>query len=372
MKQKKLVIDVRMLNSSGIGVYIEYLVKGLISAKKYEIILLGNKVEIEDKFDSNSFYKIIDMELPIYSLKEQIYLPFIIPVCDIFWSPHYNIPLLPILAKKRIVTIHDTYHLAYSKTLNIFKVLYAKILLNSAVMLSETVLTVSEFSKNEIIKFTNSRMNKIKVIYVGIDIDKFIKVSDTIKKVETAKRLDLPEKFVLFVGNIKPNKNLTKLLKAFLMIIKDYPDLKLVIVGKKEGFITGDQEVYNLIEQTEVLKSHVHFTGYVEINDLPLIYNLATLLAFPSIYEGFGLPPLEAMACECPVVVSSVASMPEVCGNAGQYVDPFETKSISKGIELVLSNEKLRTNLIQLGKARVKEFNWSISLAKLVSILDSI
>ena len=372
MTQKTIVIDVRMLNNSGIGVYIEYLVGGLISAKKYKIILIGNENDINAKFNTNGIYRVINVELPIYSLKEQFYLPFIIPKCDIFWSPHYNIPLLPIVAKKRIVTIHDTYHLAYSKTLNIFKVLYAKILLNSAVRLSEVVLTDSEFSKSEIIKFTNSIADKINILYVGIDTDRFIKVLSETSKIALAQRLQLPDKFLLFVGNVKPNKNLSKLLDAFLTTIKDHPEFNLVIVGKKEGFITGDKEVYKLIEQNELLKSHVYFTGYVAVNDLPLIYNLATLLVFPSIYEGFGLPPLEAMACECPVVVSSVASMPEVCGNAGYYINPFESVSISEGIDQVISNDKIRDNLIKLGKARAKEFDWPTIIVKFISIIDTI
>ena len=370
MIQKTITIDVRMLNNSGIGVYIEYMIKGLLLAKKYNIVLVGNKIEIEAKFNLNDFHKIVDLTLPIYSLSEQFYFPFIVPRCDIFWSPHYNVPLLPIAAKKRIVTIHDTYHLTYSKTLNVFKILYAKVLLNRAVKLSKTVLTVSEFSKNEIIKFTNSTADKIKVIYNGIDLSTFVKISDRGYISEIRGRLNLPEKYILFVGNVKPNKNLHRLLKAFLMISNNHPGLKLVIVGKKDGFISGDREVYRLIEQDEYLNSHVQFTGYVTVSDLPIIYNLAILLAFPSIYEGFGLPPLEAMACECPVVVSSVASIPEICGNAAQYVSPFETESISEGMDLVLSNETLRLNLVELGKERIKNFDWSTSVKKFISIID--
>ncbi len=372
MVHKTVSIDARMINSSGIGIYIEYLVRGLLATKKYNIILIGNKAEIESKFDVTSLYRLIDVNIPIYSLKEQLYMPFMIPKCDLFWSPHYNIPLLPIKAMRRMVTIHDTYHLAYGNSLNFFKVLYAKIILNSAVKLSNRVLTDSVFSKNEIIKYTNSTTDKITILHVGIDTKTYSKISDERVKLEVAEKLSLPNKFILFVGNVKPNKNLVRLLEAYLTVIDDYPDTKLVIVGKKEGFITGDDRVYKLIEQNEHLKSHVHFTGYVSPNDLPIIYNLATMLAFPSIYEGFGLPPLEAMACECPVVLSAVASMPEICGNAGLYINPFEIESISEGIRLVMSDEKLRTNLIQLGKERVKEFNWSISLTKLISIIDII
>lgn len=370
--RKTIVIDVRMLNNSGIGVYTEHLVKGLVAIQRYSIILIGNKAEIDAKFDTDSFSKVINVNLPIYSLKEQLYLPFLIPKCDLFWSPHYNVPLFPILAKKRIVTIHDTYHLAYSETLSALKVMYAKVTLNSAVRLSDLVLTDSEFSKSEIIKYTSSSTDKIKVLYVGIDTANYVKIFDVEAKSAAAKRLQLPDKFILFVGNVKPNKNLARLLKAFLLITKNHPGFNLVIVGKKEGFITGDQEVYKLIEQNDYLKSHVYFTGHVAVSDLPLIYNLATLLAFPSIYEGFGLPPLEAMACECPVVVSSVASIPEVCGNAGQYVNPFEIESISEGIDLLISNEDLRLNLIELGKARIKQFDWSVLTAKFVSLVDAI
>lgn len=367
MKRKKIVIDARMLLNSGIGVYLEYYIKGIVRSNDFEVTLIGNEEIIISKFGSGFIKNIINLHTPIYSIKEQLLLPFIIPVCDIFWSPHYNVPILPIRAKKRIVTIPDTYHITYSKTLGIFKQIYAKLMVNRAADLSNNITTISAFSKSEILAATNCCESKVSAIHIGVDLDKFkyIYTAGNIIK----EKLSLPDKYILFVGNVKPNKNLVNLLAAFQRIIEIDNTCYLVIAGKKDGFLSGDNKVFDILKTSPELQRHVIFTGYVEEGDLPLVYNSALLLAFPSIYEGFGLPPLEAMGCECPVVVSSTASLPEVCGDAARYVDPFDINSIFLGLMDVITNTDFRTELINKGRERVKKFSWDKSVEKFIEIL---
>ena len=349
-----MVVDTRMINASGIGRHIKGILPILM--EKFEVILLGYREELRNyHFLKN--VKIINMKSKIYSIKEQIELPLKIPKCDVFWSPHYNIPVLPTRAKKRIVTIHDVYHLAFQHTLSLPQRIYAKLMINQAVKRSDIVLTVSEFSKQEIIKYTRTSKD-IKVIYNGIEPQWYKK-----------QPLSLSERnnYILYVGNVKPHKNLVRALKAF-SLLKDNK-LKFKIVGKKDNFITADKEVEKIAQK---LGNRVEFTGYVSDNELKELYRKAKLFLFPSLYEGFGLPPLEAMACGTPVVVSNVASLPEICGDSAYYVNPYDINNIAKGIETVLDDEKLQKELIQKGLKRVKLFSWEKSAKKLIEIIGEV
>ena len=370
----KICIDARMVSNSGIGVYIrnytEYILKNNCFA---EVILLGKKIDLNKAFGHFSNWRCHEMNVPIYSIKEQFVLPFLIPQCDIFWSPHYNIPLLPIRAKKRVVTLPDTAHLALSEPFDfgLIKKLYANIVFKAATLLSDVITTISEFSKNEIIKYTGVSPSKVHVILLGINSTLFEKITDEVLLIKTREKYKLPQKFILFVGNIKPHKNLSSLLDAFLIANSDIETYKLVILGKKEGFITGDGKVFEKINENKVLQEKVIFTGYVAEEDLPTIYNLASLFVFPSIYEGFGFPPLEAMACGCPVVCSNSASLPEVCGESVLYVNPTNASEIAAIIVKVADDEKLKDVLIQKGIIQSKKYVWEQSAIQFIDCLKN-
>jgi len=366
---RSLIIDLRMINYSGIGTYLKNLVP-FFKDSIFSLKVLGNVREVKNFLKDDT--EIIPFGAPIYSISEQLSYPLIIPRCDVFWSPHFNAPILPIKAKKRIVTIHDVYHLAFYESFNSLQKVYIKLVINSAVNLSDKIITVSNFSKSEIIKYTKVNPEKIEVIYNGVDNNRF-KILD--RKVLEPFRSKYPENFILYVGNVKPHKNLKNLLKAFSIIQKkNYKDYYLVIVGKKEGFITGDKEIFQILEDSYELRTKVIFTGYIEDDELPVLYNLARLFVFPSLYEGFGLPPLEAMACGCPTVVSNLSAIPEVCGDASFYVNPLEPEEIALGILKVLNSDDLRKNLIEKGLERVKSFNWEKSAKKhretILTLLD--
>lgn len=361
MSSTKLTIDFRMHNASGIGTYIKNIVPFLIN--KFEITLLGNSTEI-NQYNCANKVKIVECNSKIYSIKEQFELFKKIPRCDVFWSPHYNIPLLPIKAKKRLVTIHDVFHLAFYDDLSFKQKLYAKAVINQAVSRSDKILTVSKFSVDEIKKYTNTKQN-IEIVYNAIDFDKFEVIDDKSKLDLIEDKYKLPSEFLLFVGNVKPHKNIKKLLFA----LKDI-DTNLVIVGKKDGFITGDDNISSLIKECN-LDNRVFFTGYVDDEDIPVIYNLAKLFIFPSLYEGFGIPPLEAQACGCPVVCSNVASLPEVGGaDSVVYCNPYSVEDIKEKIEIVLNNKDLQNELRQKGFENIKRFSWEESAKKIIEVIE--
>lgn len=357
----KLTVDARMLNHSGIGTYIRNLLPGLSSSMSMHCIVGENGNTIISNFQPGKASK---AAAGIYSVKEQLQLPNLIAPCDVFWSPHYNIPVAPIAARRRLVTIHDVFHLAYYNQLSLKQKLYAKLVLSLAVRLSDTIITVSDFSKQEIIKYTGARPDKIQVIHNGVDAARFQATLPPQQSALIREKYKLPEKYILYTGLVKAHKNLQRLLQAYRLMLRkaNMQSFHLVLCGKYEGFITGNTDLPSYIASLG-LEGKVTMAGYVDEEDLPHIYQMASLFVFPSLYEGFGFPPLEAMASQCPVVVSRAASLPEVCGDAAVYIDPYSVESITEGMLQVLSNPQLRDTLIQKGKERIKLFSWQQSLA---------
>lgn len=362
MQYKELVIDFRMHKASGIGTYIKSILPFLV--EKFEVILLGSRAEIQDYAWSKGV-KILECKSKIYSIKEQLELPLKIPKCDIFWSPHYNIPILPIRAKFRVVTIHDAFHLAFYDTLNFMQKIYAKTILNQALSRSDIVFSVSDFSQREILKYAKTDKN-IFVVPNAIDERRFNHYYDSNTLEVVARDYSLPKDFVLFVGNVKPHKNLKNLLFAL-----EKMDLNLVIVGKKDGFITGDSVISEIIRGKNI-SDRIFFTGYVKDADIAAIYNLAKLFVFPSLYEGFGIPPLEAQACGCPVVCSNAASLPEACGDSVVYFDPHSVEDMRDKIQMVLDNKNLQNELRAKGFENVKRFSWERSAKQIIEIMENL
>lgn len=296
--------------------------------------------------------------LPIVSrLNSRIY--------DLYWQPNF-IPESNIKAKHIVSTVHDfSFYLQPQwhpkERLDYFENNFWK-----NVKKSDHIITGSHFSKEEIIKYLKFDASKITVIHHGVDHDIYKVYPKEILQ-ETKKKFDLPTNFILFVGSIEPRKNLITLLKAYTNLSnKDKDNTSLVLVGFK-GW--ENKEIMQLIEKE---KSHIKYLGYVEDQELPLIYNLASVFVYPTYYEGFGIPPIEAFACGTPVIVSSAASLPEVCGNAALYINPNNEDDLKRKLEILLNDSTLQKALIKKGLEKVKEYSWQKSAQKHLEVFTEV
>lgn len=356
----KLVADLRLIHNSGIGTYIKNIFPDILD-RFSDVSVLGDPNELSN-FAWYEKVKVITFNSKTYSIQEQLLFPFKVPKCDVFWSPHFNTPIFPIAAKRRVATIHDINHIANPQFFSAFKKLWAKMLYKNTVKKSDQIITVSEFSKAEIIKNFKVEKYKVKVVKSGVN-KLFIECTCY------EEGISLPEKYILFVGNVKPHKNLITLLKAYVNLENsEKSEYKLVILGKKDGFITGDEEVFDFIKRNN-LKDSIYFTGQIEDKLVPIVYKKASLFVFPSLYEGFGLPILEALASGVPTLSSNKASLPEVGGDAVIYFDPKDYLELKEAIHKLLYDENLRSHLISKGYKRVKEFSWEKAAAKHYNIL---
>ena len=365
---KTICVDARMYLASGIGTYLRNILKLLHQEADYVIKVITSRAVVENANEVKQWDYVI-AESPIYSMKEQWEIPYKISECDIFWSPHYNIPLLPVRAKKRIVTIHDVFHLAHKETLPLHKSVYANIVTKRAARYSDLVITDSEFSKSEISRFTGINSDKIRKILLGVDFTGFSTQYSSNESKAIISKYTPPERFILFVGNLKAHKNLDRLIEAYKLLIKNtISPVHLVILGKH----FADFPIREKVLQEKSLRGLVHFYDSVDNKELCWFYAKAVVTVLPSLYEGFGLPPLEAMCCGCPTVVSNAASLPEICGNASVYIDPQSSVSIYKELEKVINDDSLRNKLSQNGYARVKEFPWKKSFDEHLKVFEEV
>jgi glycosyltransferase involved in cell wall biosynthesis len=225
-------------------------------------------------------------------------------------------------------------------------------------------VTISENTKQNIMSFYGIDSERICVIFPGFESDRY---HLGIKTEGLKKKYALTE-YLLYAGNLLPHKNLQRLLRAFSLIAMQFP-YKLVIAGFR------DPRYYPaLVAEAQVLRvsEKVLFLNYVPADELPAFYAGAEAFVFPSLYEGFGLPPLEAMACGCPVVTSNVSSLPEVCGDAAYYVNPYDIENIAEGIHKVLTDKFLRRSLIEKGLERAKLFSWEKSAKEHLKVFEEI
>lgn len=341
-----LCIDSRMIDSSGIGTVLKNVIPFLTDFR-LSLIVNANFSKAAEA------YRLIPCDASIYSIREQFVLPSLIPKCDLFWSPHYNIPIFPIRAKKRIVTIHDACHLAFKNSLGWKQKFYAQAMLKQATSRSDLVITDSFFSRFELNKYL-SPTNEIHVIYPAVDFDRFSQEPSSGSTDSLIRKYSLPSSFFLVVGNVKPHKNLKLILDAYEQFSIEIP---LVVIGKINGLSQLDPSIQR-IRNSPKLQNKIFLVGEVLDKEIPIFYHLAQALIFPSLYEGFGLPPLEAMASGCPTIVSNRASLPEVCGDAAFMINPDDPEELANAMFKVSSDPDLQKELIKKGKLQARRFSW--------------
>ena len=353
-----ITIDLRMLNSSGIGTYLRNLVPRVIADNpSIMFTILGDAKNLESyDWAQKKNVSIRNFQATIFSIAEQFILPFLIPKgTTLFWCPHFNVPLF--YRGKLLVTIYDTFHLAMPELVGgLHKRLYARVMFAAVRLKADAILTISNFTKIELNCLAGCKNEIIFPIHLGVANSWF-----------SQHKSDSPhdKPYLLYVGNVKPNKNLSKLMDAFSILTHEISH-DLIVVGKKEGFITGDNMV---LSKAADMADRIFFTGYVNDELLRQYVVHADIFVFPSLYEGFGLPPLEAMATGCPVIVASSASLPEVCGDAAIYCDPRDSNDIAEKIKLVLMNGNLREQLRKNGPEHAKLFTWEKCADKTSSVI---
>jgi glycosyltransferase involved in cell wall biosynthesis len=255
-----------------------------------------------------------------------------------------------------VVTIHDLVPLFFPELVPKKHRLFFKIFMKRAAKTADLIITDSEYSKQDIVQYLAVPEEKIRVIYLGYEPPR-TNVADPQKCQEILARYGITQPYLLFVGVIEPKKNLERLVEAFALLRQDSSfgkTFQLVIAGGKGWFYeTLYQKVHDLH-----LDDHVIFTGFVPDQDLPALYTSAEVFVFPSIYEGFGLPVVEAMAYGVPVVTSNVSSLPELVGNAGMLVDPNHPEAICEGLTEVLANPQKQAQMKQAGLLQAQRFSW--------------
>ncbi|MBK7895333.1 MAG: glycosyltransferase family 4 protein [Anaerolineaceae bacterium] len=253
-----------------------------------------------------------------------------------------------------IITIHDASLFLHSHTHPTSRLLALRLLLPHVARRATAVITVSHHARQDLIRVLQLPAEKIHVIHEAAP-DNFRPLVDPIQRQQLRLRYNLPEKFILFVGTIEPRKNLSRLIQAVAELRRRGCAARLVLVGPNGWLVNGslEQEI-----ETLGVKDMVQNLGYVPQEDLPGLYSLATVFAFPSLYEGFGLPPLEAMACGTPVLTSQDSAMAEICGEAALLVDPHAAEAIADGLATLLQDGDLRDCLRQRGLLRVQHYSW--------------
>jgi glycosyltransferase involved in cell wall biosynthesis len=300
-------------------------------------------------------------------LSQMIHWPMdkVFGAVDIFHATNH---LLAHFGRARTVyTLHDLIFLRYPEYHLPYNRWYLTFSMPRYLRAADVVVTPSEWTKRDAIHYYGLPESKIKVIYEA-PAPTFQPVTDVASLNYIRQKYHLPENFILHVGTIEPRKNLIRLLEAFQLVLADWPNLKLVLIGKK-GWL---YESFFQRLQTLGLQECVIFPGFVDEADLPAFYQLAEIFVFPSLYEGFGLPPLEAMACGAPVISSNSSSLPEVVGNAGLLIDPTDTTALSQALNRVLTDSELRVDLGRRGLVQAQKFSWQKAVDELEEVYQSL
>ena len=369
MKRKKISLEIQWAvgPKTGVGWYIFNIVKGLVQNNKNdytaEFINFMNRHNVKEqinydiKIKQNKFipYKVYN----ILTQKLKISHNFLMGTkSDIYHFFNFTIPKN--IKGKVIITIYDTVFFSAPETMGDMKAISEY---KYAAERSDLIITISESAKSDIIKHFNVDEKKIKIVTPGIDLEKYSYNYNDIELENIRKKYKLPEKYILYLGTIEPRKNIERIVKAFKKYKKEFnDDLKLVIVGKK-GW-----KYENIMKLIESMGTDIMITGYIDEEDKIPIYKFAQIFVFPSLYEGFGMPVLEAMASGTPVITSNISSMPEVAGNAGILIDPFNENEIFEAYKKILLDKKLQRKMIQKGLEQAKKFQWK----KSVEILEQI
>jgi glycosyltransferase involved in cell wall biosynthesis len=364
---------------AGVSRYTEMLINGLaeIDPINQYFIYAAPKQNFPPEFAKAKNFKIIQSILPTRRPPvrigwEQAFAPFVL-MRDKPDLLHCPVNVVPLAAPCRtVVTIHDIGFILFPSTYKTAKRLYLTNATRLTAKRAAHILTDAEANRREIIQHLNVPETKVTTVPLGYDEDTYFPIKDTTRLKAFRQAKNLPERFVLYVGTLQPRKNIPLLLKGFARLRQEQPhlvkDVGLVIAGAK-GWLYED--IFRLTKELE-LDNTTQFPGFVNQEDLPLWYNCAECFVYPSRYEGFGLPPLEAMACGTPVITSTVSSLPEVVGEAAIKVDPDNVVAMADALAQVFGNSATRNKMQANGLVQASKFTWHETARQTLAVYQKV
>jgi glycosyltransferase involved in cell wall biosynthesis len=361
-----IAIDGRTIvrNRTGVGVYAERLVRSLLqidSRNTYSLFLLEDDPSITGpnltKVPVNRY-----AGMGPNRLWENLVLPRFLDKnrVDIYFSPAYVLPMVRRARRPNrnsrtrfVVTLHDLVSYVYPETFTIKMKLWQRIFVSNAVRVADRILADSEATKRDILRFYNVDADLIKVVYLPVG-EQFRRITDSNALERIREKYGLPEKFILYVGTLEPRKNVARLAQAYAQLPKGLRDEYALVLAGAPGWFSED-----IVAQIDSLQmpDRIRRIGYVDQGTLPAFYSLASVFAYLSVYEGFGAPPVEAMACGTPVLCSNTSSLPEAVGDAAILVDPYDVSQIAAQLNRLLTDDPVRSKLIAAGLGRAAQFN---------------
>ncbi|KZL90199.1 glycosyltransferase family 4 protein [Clostridium magnum] len=356
-----LIIDEKR---AGIGQYGHNLINSLIKKKEGIDYTFFLQEDIKFSYDNIIYRKNYNRSYERI-FEEQVSLPTKYNKYDLVHFIDYSSPILPIKVPF-ITTIHDLSFYKYPQAFTRGSRKIKELLTPISVKRSEIIVTISESTKKDIISYFPDVEDKIRVVYPGKPC--FTRVDNNFQIDSVKKMYGIEGKYILAVGTLEPRKNIKSLIRAFSIINKEFKDIKLVLVGKK-GWLYDEE--FREIKDIE-MNNNLIYTDYVRQEHMAALYSGAEVFVYPSFYEGFGLPPLEAMSCGVPVVVSNTSSLPEVVADAGVYCDPNNVKNIAESVISVLGSTSLKKELAKKGIIQSNKFSWDKTAENIISIYKEI
>jgi glycosyltransferase involved in cell wall biosynthesis len=382
-------IDIRVLGNkvkSGIEEYTESLMPHLIREGwniKFKLFYSSKTKNLPRydwlKFENVELYKFNYSNSLLFFSSRFFNRPFLdkmVGGADVFFFPHFFISSLSKTCK-RVTTFHDLSYIYFSDFLTFKKRIWHsfQMIPEWQAKFSDKIIVVSESTKKDLINIYKIDPARIEVIYSGVNLEEknnfFSKNNQSKSNIEIFKKnKGLPDKFILFLGKLEPRKNIINLIKAYNKLKSNFNfnDLFLVIAGEKGWFY---KDIFNEFNNSS-FKNQIIFTGQINDDERPFYYKAASVFIYPSFFEGFGFPPLEAMSCGVPVITSRNSSLPEVVGNAAIIVDPHNVDEIAFWIYQIMCDLKLKNKLVTRGKERANLFNWQISARKTLKCIQDV
>lgn len=284
-------------------------------------------------------------------------------------SVFFNFIVPPGVKGKTLAIVHDMAYMAYPETVRKRTRRFLESSMEKSCKRADHIITISKFSKREIMKYIPIKEDRISVVFHGVDFDRFHSNYGEKEIEQTKKKYSINGKYILYLGTIEPRKNIKRLIESYALLKQEKKDQPQLILAGGKGWLCD--EIYESVSRLH-LEDCVKFLGYVPDEVAPKLLCGAEMFVFPSLYEGFGLPVLEAMACGVPVVAADAASLPEVAQNAAVLVDPMDIQCMKEGMAVLLENESMRNKLREAGMEHVKQFTWEKTASRYIEICEEL